>query len=574
MMPPPLHEIELKPGLAWMTGPPCRICEHGRDFPVTGAIVKMPAAGDGIYTCARCEGEIRAIHGYATPQTGHVKLYAGDANGRPNPYLYPATNHIGDQPLEPTADDQSDLWRHYGLDDVGNAHRLSLLNGDWFRFVPQWGWMVYNGTYWERDTSGARMMTYAVHTAKTMLAECKPGGTIDVTTDAGKQFLKHAERTNRKGALESMIAVARTIPGVLASVDDFAGQPHLLNVKNGVVDLTTGKLRDHRATDYATAVCDVVYDPWAPSVVWDQFLDQFTSGDEDLAKFLQRAAGYSITGEVTEQCLFFLFGDGANGKSTFVEAIRSVLGGYGHTLAFEALLSGRSGEMEKSMAYVAGKRFVVAAEAPEGRSFNESVIKQSTGQDTLVGRHLYQDAFEFQPTHKFWLVANHKPAIRGTDEGIWRRFKAIPIQAHFPQEQRDKHLAERLQTEVEGIIAWLVRGAVAWYARGLSEPQIIRDAMQQYRSDMDLIGQFLEECCEVGEPGDFTANSVLAPACNHWLKESGERPLSTQAMSARLSRHRAGLLRPGKAFGQRGWFKVRLKAHMTDSDDGSLRRFH
>jgi P4 family phage/plasmid primase-like protien len=250
-------------------------------------------------------------------------------------------------------------------------------------------------------------------------------------------------------------------------------------------------------------------------------------------EYIQRAVGYSLTRRVDEQVLFFLYGTGANGKSTFLSTILALLGDYGMQAVPEFLLMRHGEQHPTERADLFRKRFVAAMEVESGKRLAESLVKFLTGGERIRARRLYENFWEFDPTHKFWLATNHKPVIRGTDYAIWRRIKTIPFTVKIPEDKKDPRLLDKLKADLPGILRWAVEGCLAWQENGLRDPSDVTEAGHVYQQEMDIIGQFLDECCSI-QPARFgvrTQSSVLYQAV---CKYSGE-PMTQTAFSERLS---------------------------------------
>ena len=221
--------------------------------------------------------------------------------------------------------------------------------------------------------------------------------------------------------------------------------------------------------------------------------------NENLIEFLKRAVGYSLTGDVSEQCLFIFFGSGANGKSTFLRAVNMISGDYGQQTATETLLVRQRGAIPNDIARLKGARFITASEAEAEQRLAESLIKQMTGGDIISARFLHQEWFDFEPTYKIFLGTNHKPVIKGTDYAIWRRIKLVPFEVTIPEQERDRDLLNKLQEELPGILAWAVNGCLEWQKNGLGVPEEVSEATKEYKNEMDIISDFINECCIEGE---------------------------------------------------------------------------
>jgi putative DNA primase/helicase len=260
------------------------------------------------------------------------------------------------------------------------------------------------------------------------------------------------------------------------------------------------------------------------------------SKNQNMIDFLQRAVGYSLTGDVRAQKLFFLYGTGANGKSTFLKIIQEMLGDYAKQAAPELLVVKFGSSHPTEVADLQGSRFVVAVEVEEGKRFAETLIKQMTGGDKIKARFMHQDFFEFNPTHKLFLAANHKPVISGTDEGIWRRIDEVPFTVTIPEVQQDKELIDKLRKELPGILAWAVRGCLEWQNQGLNEPPEVRAATASYRSEMDIVESFINERCVLSSRAKANVTD-LYEAFTDWCANNGEQQrLKSTDFAGRLAK--------------------------------------
>jgi putative DNA primase/helicase len=382
-----------------------------------------------------------------------------------------------------------------------------------------------------------------------------------------RELAKHALKSEAKGRIESMIALARSEPGIAITPEELDADPWALNLSNGTVDLRTGELREHRREDLITKIAPVAYDPDAPAPVWEAFLERVLPS-EDLRAFVQQAAGYSATGDTSEQCLFINHGTGANGKSTYQEAIAAALGDYAMRAPTEMLLAKRSGGIPNDVARLKGARFVAASETEEGRRLAESLVKDLTGQDTISARFMRAEWFDFRPTHKLWLSTNHKPEIRGTDTAIWRRIRLIPWSVTILPAEQDKKLPAVLRRELPGILAWIVRGCLEWRRGGLQAPEEVRKATGEYRAEMDVLAVFLGECCESGpELWDYAKD--LYTSYKRWCGETGERAETQRKFGERL-RERGFQRDRGGSRGAGIWRGLRLSEEERARIEGML----
>lgn len=430
---------------------------------------------------------------------------------------------------------QAGRRRRFNMTDLGNAERLVAGHGTELRFVPNVGWHVWDAKRWRVDGDGE------VHRrAKQTVRQIAMDALEEPATKKAEAQLKFALKSEARQRLEAMVALAETDGDVVATVDDLDPDPYALNVDNGTVDLLTGELRDHDQQDHITKLAPVYYDPDAKAPTWDGYLDTIFNGDQELIRFLQRGVGYSLTGSTTAQVMFILHGRGANGKSTFLETVRSMLGDYAQQAPADLLMQARAnrGGATPDLARLPGARFVSAVETGEGRRLDEPLVKQITGGDRIAARRLYRDVFEFTPTHKLWLATNHLPEVRGTDEAIWRRIRLVPFTVTIPEAKRDKQLAAKLRGELPGILAWSIRGCTDYLADGLEEPDAVKAATQSYRDEMDELGAFLEERVAIEETLDAARVSVRAAvlftAYEYWCKDGGISPMSMTAFGRQL----------------------------------------
>ena len=300
------------------------------------------------------------------------------------------------------------------------------------------------------------------------------------------------------------------------------------------------------------------------------------AGNADLIEFLQRAIGYSLTGDTSERAFLILHGAGRNGKSTLLETVRAVLGpDYADRTRTETLLAKKEGEIPNDVAKLRGLRFVTASEADEGRRLAEATIKDLTGGDAISARFMRAEWFSFLPQFKLWLGTNHRPVIRGTDNAVWDRIRLVPFDVRIPEAEQDKHLRDKLLAEAPGILAWAVEGCRSWRQDGLGAPREVREATAGYRGEMDVLGAFLDDCCIV-DPNAHAAAKDLYAAYTRWCDENGERSLSQKAVGQRLAERGFDAVRMGKSR-SRYWVGVGVRdagsADASEPADASGRGF-
>jgi putative DNA primase/helicase len=352
--------------------------------------------------------------------------------------------------------------------------------------------------------------------------------------------------------------MVKSEPGVPVAPAELDRDPFLLNVLNGTLDLRTGRLHDHDRADRITKLAPVEYDADATCPRWLAFLGRILDGNADLMTYLQRVVGYALTGDVGEQCLFFLYGTGANGKTTYLTAIKDMLGDYGNQSPAELLIAKTHESHPTERADLCGKRFVCTIETDQGKRMAESLLKQLTGGDSIKARRLYQDLFEFKPTWKLFLAANHKPVVRGTDHAIWRRIKLIPFTVTISEAEKDKDLPAKLTAEWPGILAWAVRGCLDWQKYGLGEPDEVRAATDAYRAEQDTIAGFISECLFVHPSAKAKASTLF----EEYVKWSGDRVMTQTEFGKRFEEQ--GFER--KRFAS-GWFYLGVGVSSPGEDE-------
>jgi putative DNA primase/helicase len=382
-------------------------------------------------------------------------------------------------------------------------------------------------------------------------------------SDKKLKAVKHALSSENENRIGAMVRMAQSESGVPVMPDQLDRNPYLLNCPNGTLELKTGKRREHRREDLITTLVPVAYDPNATCPLFEAFLERIMGGNTELVRYLQRITGYALTGDVGEKAIFFLYGEGNNGKTTFLEVIRDVLGDYAGQVPIQSLMSKGSGDgIPNDIARLKGLRFVTSSEAEQGRKLAEARVKQLTGMGKLQARFLYGEYFEFDPTFKIFMDANYKPEIRGTDPAIWSRIKLLPFTVEIPPEERDKHLKQKLRAELPGILAWMVRGCLDWQKTGLREPEAVKTSTQSYKAEMDSVANFVEDVCELRPDGEATSKD-LYDRYRKWCSEHGEEPVSQKQFGKELVKRG---LENKKISGNRGWRGIgfRLSGSLFD----------
>ena len=421
------------------------------------------------------------------------------------------------------------MIKQFKLSELGNAERLVARHGKDIRYCHEWNkWLIWTGTHWQIDLTG-EVERRAKETIRAIYSEA-----AEIEDEEKRAALaKHAAKSETNRAISAMVELAKSEPGIPVLSDQLDSDIWLLNCKNGTLDLRTGELRPHNRKDYITRIIPTEYNPYADFEEWAKFLHRIMNDNAELISFLQRAVGYSLTGSTREQCLFMLYGCGANGKTTFLEAISDVLAGYAQRTPTDTLLAKDTSGISNDIARLKGARFVVASEVEEGKRMAESLVKQMTGGEKMTARFMRAEYFEFMPHFKLWVGTNHKPVIRGTDQAIWRRIKLIPFNVTIPPEERDKNLLNKLRREMPGILNWAVMGCMDWQKNGLGEPEEVIKATNDYRSEMDVLTRFVSDCCTTATQRG-TKSSELYKKYAEWSKDNGEFALSQTKFSTRM----------------------------------------
>jgi putative DNA primase/helicase len=450
----------------------------------------------------------------------------------------------------------------FNLTDLGNSGRLVHRYGPDLRFCWAWGkWLAYDGRRYAIDDTG-EVYRLAADTVASIYAEAAAAP----DQERRKALGKHAERSEAGSRIREMVDLARSKVPVRQEALD--ADRYLLNVLNGTVDLRSGELREHRREDLITKLAPVEYDPNAAAPTWAATLERALPSEE-LRRFFKKLVGYALTGDISEHVLPVLYGTGANGKSTILNALLAAVGDYGMQAAPDLLVA-KKGAHPTEIADLFGMRFVASIEVEDGRRLAESLVKQLTGGDKVRARRMRQDFWQFDPTHKVFMAVNHKPEIRGTDTAIWRRLRLIPFTETIPAAEQDKKLPEKLEAELPGILAWAVEGCLEWMREGLQAPAEVRRATGQYRSEMDVIGAFLQDECEIGK-GLKEPFTSLYKRYEEWCEEGGERAETRRQFNARLKERGAFEARRSGPGGANEWHGLRLLKKQNSGFAGKLK---
>jgi putative DNA primase/helicase len=446
--------------------------------------------------------------------------------------------------------------------DVRNSEALVSLHSDRLRYVSTWGkWLRWTDNRWQLDESCA-VQEAAKDTARALYDEAIEEARL---ARGDKDAMAHAQAslawaTKSQGAprVAAMVTLARSSPSIAVKHDQLDADCWALNVSNGTIDLRSGDLRSHCRDNLITKLAPVVFDPSAACPTWDAFLSRAMGNDVESVHYLARMVGYALTGDVREHVLAFFFGGGANGKSTFLSTLHAMLGDYA-TPAPRGLLFRAHGERHPTeLASLHGRRFVTCSEIEDGQAFDEALIKDLTGGDPIECRRMREDFWCYQPTHKLFLAGNHRPAVRGDDEGIWRRMRLVPWTVTIPEGERDPSLPDKFRAELPGILAWAVRGCLDWQRRGLDATEAVKRATADYREENDTLGEFFRLRL-IFEAGATIVRKELREAYETHCTDNGAEPFGARRFSSRLRER--GVTKTGVRRGMHvldGWRGVRL----------------
>jgi putative DNA primase/helicase len=415
------------------------------------------------------------------------------------------------------------------------ALQFAKRHAETFRYVAKWNqWFEWTGTHWREEA------TYkGFDKARALLRESNDGA---AKADAN--------------IVASVVALARTDRMIAATQDQWDRDPWLLGTPAGTVDLRNGELRKASPDDYITKVTAVAPDWDCPIPLWRKFINDITDSDKELQRYHQRVFGYCLTGDVSEDALFFFYGRGANGKGVELQTVAAMFGGYCKTAPTDLFTVATGERHPAELAILCGARLAVASETQKGKYWDEAKIKKLTGRDSIPARFMRQDWFEFLPTHKFIISGNHKPHIQVVDVAIQRRINLVPFLVVIPKQRRDPDLTEKLQKEWPGILAWMIDGCLEWQRLGLAPPPAVVKATEEYLKTEDPLYAWMSECCETGK--SFWASSAkLFDSWKCWAKEAGETVGNIKWLIARLVER--GFVRRKNAEDIRGLKVLRLK---------------
>lgn len=451
-------------------------------------------------------------------------IYTPKQEKEENPLRY-ALSHIFD------AEKKDKEYPIRSYDDTGNTDRFIDRYGHLYKhsYITN-KFYIYDGQKWKVDDRGAirKLIDEMIESIKNEKVLHSEDVTEEEAREAFQKYYKKTRGTQSKKNIMNELMHRKTV-----TPDEFDKDDMLLNVANGYIDLTSRELYKHDINRMFSQISNTDYSEKMQPAVWLDFLNDIFAGDKAVIRYIQKALGYSLTGSTREQVMFILFGKGRNGKSIFVETIAEILGDYSNNMQAKSLMVKKNDNVNTDIARLSKARFVTSSEPNEGFRFDEGLIKQITGGDKVTARFLYAEEFEYTPKFKIWVSTNHKPIIRGTDDGIWRRLVLIPFDVQIPEEKVDKDLKYKLLREAPAILNWMAEGAYMWMREGLDLPEKLKDAGQTYRTEMDVVEQFIEDECKRVDDGRVKANELYS-VYKIWANENNAYKMSNKDFGQKM----------------------------------------
>ena len=436
----------------------------------------------------------------------------------------------------------------YTPNDAGNSDILRDLWGKDYRWsvnAPGSGWMVWDGNRWKPDHA-LQIRKHARHVANIWKSAAPPPPTLDMEAEERKvieaqrkRMLAMSLRCGEARSVRSMVEMMQPHLPVAMTDFDSAATDWLFNVPGATLNLAPNIWKSQRPerSDYITKMGGAAPADSGDCPVWKGFLNRIMGGDAEIIAFLQRAIGYCLVGDNQSAGMFVAYGSGANGKSTFIQALSHVFGDYVRPAAADTFLSTKDkSAIPNDLAGLVGARVIICSETNDGDGLDEARVKQMTGGDKISVRFLGKEFFEFTSKAKIWLPTNHKPIIRGTDHGIWRRIFMIPFEVTIPDSEQDRQLGNKLEAEVAEITRWAIDGLYEYHmlqascGKGLAAPESVKAATDAYRQDMDVIGEFIADACLTGA-GYRISNTLMYRAYETWASDNGLKAKSHKAFS-------------------------------------------
>lgn len=471
------------------------------------------------------EYDTNGVHDPFTEKDGRAKVDSA--------YLNPPRGPVGMRTVKGPwlADSQH-------LSDAGNSVLFATQHAEAILYAEDSeNWMAWDNRRWEPKAK-LTALWLAHQTAQSLLRLA-----YEITDDdASKRAAKHAHQSLSVGRIKAIPDLARANPQLRVKAEAFDSDPSLLNTQSVTVNVTNGKSHEHRREDYCSMIAGVGYDTEAKCPQWKSWLAWASAGRADWVEHLQRAMGYALTGVTSEQVYWILYGEGANGKSTFLNVMEAIMGDYAWHGEVD-LLCPKPGASTNGIADLEGKRMVTVVETREGQRIDERQIKMLTGGDTITARRLYCENRSFAPTHKFFFAMNHLPVVSDTSHAFWRRTLLVPWDATVAEGDKIDALDKMfVREEGPGILRWAVEGCLKWQQDGLQVPSYVRTQTQKYRKHEDVLGAFVDECLTQAENA-WVSTADLGERYKRWCAdELVKKPLGSTKLLGEIE-HRLGVER-------------------------------
>lgn len=418
-------------------------------------------------------------------------------------------SQTGDGARAPDHDGALDI-RPIKFSDESLALQFTERHASHLRYCAAWGkWLIWDGTRWAPDAT--------LHTLDLARQECRVASAEALKTVPDNSKKRIAAKVASFGVVAAVVRLARADRRHATVPEDWDRDTWLLNTPGGILDLRSGDLQPHDLQTYCTKITGA--EPAGECPTWRKFLNDVTGGDGELQGYLQRVAGYCLTGSIREHAVFFAHGSGGNGKSVFLSTIAAVMGHYAITASMDVFVASKGDRHPTEVAMLRGARLVTAFETEQGRRWDEAKLKALTGGDPITARFMRQDFFTFKPQFKLFVVGNHRPAIRNVDPAMRRRLHLIPFTTKIAMPDED--LPEKLRAESPAILAWMVQGCLDWQRQGLYPPQAVIDATAEYFETEDAFGRWIEERCSTDSSATVTTANLFAD-WREWANEVGE----------------------------------------------------
>ncbi len=468
----------------------------------------------------------------------------------------------------------------YPTGEVGFADRFADYWGKDTRFdTNRQVWMTWKSVQWQLDECGhvvERMKAIAGNILAIEVPAMRGKSTVngDYYDLQAKALSQAGNRLNNNATIRSSLSLAQSIPKLVTRTAEYDADGLAFNCLSGTIDLRTGTVKPHERSDLITNITPIALAPEGTDCPkWKKFLSEAMLGDQTMVDYLQRMVGYMLTGDTgyaSEQCFFMLYGKGSNGKSVFLNVVQHILGDYSHIADFNTFLDTNRGAAPRNdLAGMVGKRMVLSSECKKGAKFDETVLKQCTGNDSISVRMLHKEYFSFKPVAKIVLASNHKPSVAGTDAGIWRRVRILPWLGNFLKSQ-DKTLESNLKAEAPAILRWAVEGCLVWQRDGLGMPNAIEQATSAYRSSQDSFQTFLDDCCTV-DPTAREKSQALYDAYARWCAVTNNRfPMKQTGFNQELEER--GFTRK-KTSSMNAWDGLKLAVHQYGTSQSTQKMF-